>query len=684
MSNRLAKETSPYLLQHAENPVDWYPWGEEATSLARLRNKPILLSIGYSACHWCHVMERESFEDHTVAALMNELFVNVKVDREERPDIDQIYMKAVQAMTGGGGWPLTAFLTPEGTPFYGGTYFPPVPHQGIPSFTQVLRAAADAYKTRPDDVRGAGEKLLAAIKRASAATKETDASLSDAINGAYRTLTNQYDPVHGGFGRAPKFPQPVTLELLLRHHLREGDQASLEMMVFTLRQMAAGGIRDHLAGGFHRYSVDDHWLVPHFEKMLYDNGLLAKAYVDAYRLTGLKDLSVIAEQTLEYLIKDMQAREGGFYAARDADSEGEEGLFYVWTLEELQSALGSEKAKLFSRTYDVSESGNFEGRNILHLPHELDAVSRSEEITRKELEETLEYQRRTLLDKRDSREAPFRDEKILVSWNSMAIRAFAEAGPTLDRWDFVDTASKAATWIWTELRPRGQLMRVMTDGVAKIPAFLEDYAALGNALLSVHAATLELHWLTAIRKLCDEMIERFWDEEDNAFYDTPNDGETLIFRPRDPLDNATPSGASLASELLIRSGYIFDNDRYNELALSSFERDGDALMRFGPAFGRMLSVADRSLAPPLEVAIVGDPSDPRTRRLIQAAHSVPVRNLTIVGGPPGEKVTGIPLLEGQRTVVENPTAYVCREYVCDLPVTEPDQLSNQMLQLCTH
>ena len=383
MPNRLAKETSPYLLQHAENPVDWYPWGEEATSLARLRNKPILLSIGYSACHWCHVMERESFEDHTVAALMNELFVNVKVDREERPDIDQIYMKAVQAMTGGGGWPLTAFLTPEGTPFYGGTYFPPVPHQGIPSFTQVLRAAADAYKTRPDDVRGAGEKLLAAIKRASAATKETDASLSDAINGAYRTLTNQYDPVHGGFGRAPKFPQPVTLELLLRHHLREGDQAALEMMVFTLRQMAAGGIRDHLAGGFHRYSVDDHWLVPHFEKMLYDNGLLAKAYVDAYRLTGLKDLSVIAEQTLEYLTEDMQAPEGGFYAARDADSEGEEGLFYVWTLEELQSALGSEEAKLFSRVYDVSEAGNFEGRNILHLPHELDAVSRSEAITRK-------------------------------------------------------------------------------------------------------------------------------------------------------------------------------------------------------------------------------------------------------------------------------------------------------------
>ena len=682
MSNRLAEETSPYLLQHAGNPVDWHPWGEEATSLARVQNKPILLSIGYSACHWCHVMERESFEDHTVAALMNELFVNVKVDREERPDIDQIYMKAVQAMTGGGGWPLTAFLTPEGTPFYGGTYFPPVPHQGIPSFTQVLRAAADAYKTRPDDVRGAGEKLLAAIKRASAATKETNASLSDAIAGAYRTLTNQYDPVHGGFGRAPKFPQPVTLELLLRHHLREGDEAALEMMVFTLRQMAAGGMRDHLAGGFHRYSVDDRWLVPHFEKMLYDNGLLAKAYVDAYRLTGLEDLSVIAEQTLEYLTEDMQAPDGGFYAARDADSEGEEGLFYVWTLQELESALGSEEARLFSRVYDVSEAGNFEGRNILHLPHELDAVSQSEEITRKKLEETLKYQREILLDKRGLREPPFRDEKILVSWNSMVIRAFAEAGPTLDRWDFVDTASKAAAWIWTELRPKGQLMRVLTDGVAKIPAFLEDYAALGNALLSVHAATLELHWLTAIRTLCDEMIERFWDEEDNAFYDTPNDGEKLIFRPRDPLDNATPSGASLASELLIRAGYVFDNSQYNELALSSFERDGDALMRFGPAFGRMLSVADRSLAPPLEVAIVGKSSDPRTRSLIQAAHSVPARNLTIVGGPPGEEVTGIPLLEGQRTLVENPTAYVCREYVCDLPVTDPDQLRNQMLQLC--
>ena len=682
MANRLAEETSPYLLQHAHNPVDWYPWGEEATSLAHAQDKPILLSIGYSACHWCHVMERESFEDSTVAAVMNDLFVNVKVDREERPDIDQIYMKAVQAMTGGGGWPLTAFLTPEGTPFYGGTYFPPVPHQGIPSFTQVLHAAADAYKTRPDDVRGAGEKLLAAIKRASAATRATDGSLSDALIVAYRTLSNQYDSVHGGFGRAPKFPQPVTLELLLRHHLREGDEAGLEMVVFTLRRMAAGGMRDHLAGGFHRYSVDDRWLVPHFEKMLYDNGLLARAYVDAYRVTGLEDLRAVAEQTLEYLTNDMQAPGGGFYAARDADSEGEEGIFYVWTLQELESALGSDEARLFARVYDVSDGGNFEGRNILHLPHELSSISRAEGITQAQLEETLECQRRILLDKRARREPPFRDEKILVSWNSMAIRAFAEAGPTLNRWGFVDTASKAALWIWAELRPGGQLLRVLTDGIAKIPAFLEDYAALGNALLSVHSATLELRWLHAVRALCDEMIERFWSEDDNAFYDTPRDGEKLIFRPRDPLDNATPSGASLAAELLLRAGHVFDNHRYSELALSSFERDGDAIMRFGPGFGRMLSVVDRSLAPPLEVAIIGEPSDPRTRSLIQAAHSIPARNLTIVGGPPGEELADIPLLRGRGTSGEKPTAYVCREYVCDLPVTDPEEVRNQMLQLC--
>jgi len=679
MANRLAEETSPYLFQHGQNPVDWYPWGDEAISLAQIEDKPILLSIGYSACHWCHVMERESFENAQVAAVMNQLFVNIKVDREERPDIDQIYMRAVQAMTGSGGWPLTAFLTPEGTPFYGGTYFPPVPHQGMPSFTQVLQAAADAYRTRPNDVRAAGEKLLKAIKRASDATTETNASLQDLLSSAYQTLSNKYDPVHGGFGHAPKFPQPVTLELLLRHYLREGNETALEMVVLTLRRMAAGGMRDHLGGGFHRYSVDDRWLVPHFEKMLYDNALLARAYVDAYRLTGLEDLSAIAQQTLEYLTNDMRSPSGGFYAARDADSEGEEGLFYVWTLQEVESALGPEDAKLFARAYDVSAQGNFEGKNILHLPHTLDEISHSEGVSQIELKETLNHHRKTLLNERVMREPPFRDEKILVSWNAMAIRAFAEAGPTFNRWEFVDTACETSEWIWKKLRPEGQLLRVFTNGAGKIPAFLEDYAALGNALLSVHGATLELRWLSVIRELCDEMIEHFWSAADNAFYDTAKDGEKLIYRPRDPLDNATPSGASLASELLMRAGHIFGDRHYSELALSSFERDRDTLLRFGTAFGRMLSVADRSIAPPLEVAIVGHYSDPRTRMLIQAAHSIPTRNLTIVGGPPGEVPRGIPLLKGSRTLVKKPTAYVCREYICNLPVTDPDQLREEML-----
>jgi uncharacterized protein YyaL (SSP411 family) len=453
------------------------------------------------------------------------------------------------------------------------------------------------------------------------------------------------------------------------------------MMVLTLRRMAAGGMRDHLAGGFHRYSVDDQWLVPHFEKMLYDNALLARAYVDAYRLTGLEDLSAIAQQTLEYLTKDMRSPGGGFYAARDADSEGEEGLFYVWTLQELESALGPEDAGLFARVYDVTTQGNFEGKNILHLPHTLEEISQSEGISQIELEETLEHHREVLLNKRAAREHPFRDEKILVSWNSMAIRALAEAGPIFNRWEFVETACETSEWIWEKLRPQGQLLRVLTDEVAKIPAFLEDYAALGNALLSVHGATLELRWLSVVRELCDEMIERFWSAEDNAFYDTAKDGEKLIFRPRDPLDNATPSGASLASELLMRAGHVFDNRHYNELALSSFERDRDTLLRFGPAFGRMLSVADRSMAPPLEVAIVGHSSDPRTRMLIQAAHSIPDRNLTIVGAPPGEAPCGIPLLKGSRTLVNKPTAYVCRKYICNLPITDPDQLRKEMLLL---
>ena len=676
MSNRLAAETSPYLRQHAENPVDWYPWSEEALGEARRRDVPILLSIGYSSCHWCHVMERESFEDPEVAAVMNELFVNIKVDREERPDLDQVYMKAVQAMTGGGGWPMTVFLTPEGVPFYGGTYFPPEPRHGMPSFPQVLRAASEAYRIRRERVVESGTRLIEALERSSEGAVGTRAGV-ELLDGAYRALAAQYDAVHGGFGRAPKFPQPVTLELLLRHHLRTGDPTALEMAVHTLRRMAAGGLRDHLAGGFHRYSVDARWLVPHFEKMLYDNALLASAYLMAHQVTGAGDLRAVAEETLAYLSADMRAPDGGFASARDADSEGEEGLFYVWTPDELEELLAPDDARLFARLYDVSPEGNFEGKSILHLPHDLEAVARSEGLPAEELAARMSAARATLLAARSRREPPFRDDKVIVSWNGLAIRAFAEAGAVLGRQDFVDVARAGAEFVWSALRGEERLLHVYMDGRAKIGGFLDDHAGLGNALLSLHAATLDVRWLEATRWLCDEILGRFWDESAGTVFDTASDAEALVMRPRDTMDNAIPSGASLAAELLARAGHVFDSARYREAATRIIDHEAEALQRYGPAFGRMLSVLDRTLAEPVEVALVGRGGD-ETRALIQAAHAKLRRNLTVVGRLAADRIDGVPLLEGRDLVRDRSAAYVCRRYACRLPVTEAGDLTAEL------
>ncbi len=676
MTNRLAAETSPYLRQHAENPVDWYPWGEEALARARTEDRPILLSIGYSSCHWCHVMERESFEDRDIAAVMNQLFVNIKVDREERPDLDQVYMKAVQAMTGGGGWPMTVFLTPEGVPFYGGTYFPPAPRHGLPSFSQVLRAAADAYHKRGDKVRESGAHLVSAL---AAATRADPAPTGpETLDAAVRALRSQYDPRNGGFGRAPKFPQPVTLELLQRHHVRTGDAQSLEMVEHTLRRMAAGGLRDHLGGGFHRYSVDARWLVPHFEKMLYDNALLARAYLHGHQLTGDPEFRAVAVETLDYLATDMLLPEGGFASARDADSEGEEGLFYLWTPEELAAVLPGEEAALFGRLYDVSPGGNFEGRSILHLPHPPAAVAEAEGLRPEELDARVQAARRTLLEVRSRREAPFRDDKILVSWNALAIRAFAEAGAALGVPRYLDIATGAAELLWETMRRDGRLLHVRMEGRAKIGGFLDDYAGLGNALLSLHGATLEARWLEASRWLADEVLTRFWEEETGTVYDTADDAEPLILRPRDAMDNATPSGPSLAAELLLRAGHVFDDDRYRSASARIIEREAAMLGRFGPAFGRMLSVLDASLAPPLEIAIVAPEDDPVTRALVATAHEGFRRNLTLIGNLGGADVLDVPLLRGREPIDGRPTAYVCRAYACRLPVHDREALRGEL------
>ena len=685
MPNHLADETSPYLLQHAGNPVDWYPWGPDARARALATDRPILLSIGYSACHWCHVMERESFEDPAVARVMNETFVNVKVDREERPDVDQVYMRAVQALTGQGGWPLTVFLTPQGEPYYGGTYFPPRPRHGMPSFRQVLEAAGRAYRDRPDDVRrGAAELLgaLASAERAGLAPDTTGGDPDEALLAeSVRFLERQYDAAHGGFGQAPKFPQPSTLEILLRQHVRTGERRSLEMAVHTLRRMAHGGIRDHLGGGFHRYAVDARWLVPHFEKMLYDNALLARAYLDAFRVTGDVELRDVATDTLDYLLADMRAPQGGFYSARDADSEGEEGRYYVWTSAEVAAALEPDDAGLFMRAYDVTEGGNFEGSNILWLPHALDVVARSQSLDPGALGERLGRARAALLEVRARREAPFRDEKILVSWNGLALRALAEAGGALDRPAYRDAAARGAAFLLKALRPRGHLLHTWKDGVAKIPAFLDDHGALGNALLSLHECTLEPRWLDEARWCCEEILARFWSEEEGVLHDAADDAEALFVRPRDIMDNATPSGNSLAVELLLRAGHLFDDERYRAVARRILGREAPLVRRFPTAFGRLISMVDRWTASPLEVAVVGDPAAPETRALLTAVLSSFHPARTVTGRHPHGDTHGVPLLEDRPQVGGKPTAYVCRNYACRAPATDVGALSAALAEV---
>ncbi len=684
MPNRLANEPSPYLQQHAHNPVDWYPWGAEALERAGAEGRPILLSVGYSACHWCHVMERESFEDPDVAEAMNAAFVNIKVDREERPDVDQVYMKAVQAMTGQGGWPLTVFLTPEGEPYYGGTYFPPVSRHGMPSFRQVIEAASRAWRERPEDVRKGAAQLLDALRsrqvRGEApADAAPGASLGpDLLDHVVRVMTQQFDDRNGGFGSAPKFPQPVTLEVLLRQHARTGDPEALHMALHTLRRMAAGGLRDHLAGGFHRYSVDARWMAPHFEKMLYDNALLARAYLDAYRLTGHADLREIAEQTLDYMLADLSDPAGGFYTARDADSDGEEGLYYLWTADEVRAALPEDAAELFLRTYDVTDAGNFEDRNILWLGHPPTGVPEYAPNDPEDAPRKLADARAALLGVRSSRTPPLRDEKVLVGWNGMALRAFAEAGGALGRRDYVRAARRSAAFLLDEVRVDGALMHVWKDGEARVPAFLEDHAALGNGLLSLHAATLERRWLDEARSCCEKILGRFWDEDTGLFHDADSSGERLVIRPRDPMDNATPSGNSLAAELLVRAAHLFDEPRYREVALRVVTREADAVARFPTAFGRLLSVVDRMEAEPVEVAVVGDPADGATLALVRAALAPFHRNRTVTGRAPAEPDDGSPLLHGRTPANDTPTAWVCRGYACRAPVTDPSDVAAEL------
>ena len=684
MPNRLIDETSPYLLQHAHNPVDWYPWGPEALELARAEDKPILLSVGYSACHWCHVMERESFEDPNIAAMMNQGFVCIKVDREERPDIDSIFMTAVQALSGSGGWPMTVFLTPDCKPYYGGTYFPPDDRQGMPGFPRVLAAMSQAYRERRGDVIKATTQLVSRMRQLTQSVRSLDPLTDEVLRQAFMGIAGQVDDRFGGVGSQPKFPQPMTFEFLLRHHVRTGDPQALELVELTLDSMAHGGIYDHVGGGFHRYSTDAFWLVPHFEKMLYDNALLAKLYLHAYQVTGSPLYRRVVEETLDYVLREMTGPEGGFYSAQDADSEGVEGKFYVWTPEELIDALGEGDARLFAACYGATPEGNFEGSNILHLAVNPAAVASRAGVSEEAFDEFLRGAKARALEARNRRVAPGLDDKVLTAWNGLTMRALAEAAGVLDRPDYAEAAARNADFVLRSLRRDGRLLRTYRrdpatgEGRAKLNGYLEDYSFLIDGLIALHEVTLNERWLLAAIELGNDMVELFWEEASGQFYDTGMDHEELIVRPSDSSDNAAPCGGSMAADVLLRLAVITGDGDLERRAVTALRSARELMARFPTAAGHWLCALDFYLSTPKEIAILGGAQDADTRALLARVYASALPNRVLVGG--ASDAVGIPLLQDRERIDGRATAYVCRNYVCNLPVNEPGELARQLAE----
>ena len=675
-TNHLIHESSPYLLQHAHNPVDWYPWGEEAFAKARTENKPVLLSIGYSACHWCHVMAHESFEDEEIARLMNDNFVNIKVDREERPDLDQIYMNAVQMMTHHGGWPMTVFLTPEGVPFYGGTYFPPQDRYNIPGFPRVLIGVAEAYKERPQDIAETGTQLLNELRRMSQSTGADLPIEKELLDAAYAGIARSYDSTNGGFGGAPKFPPAMTLEFLLRTYARTGNDDPLRMVNHTCRKMAEGGIYDQLGGGFHRYSTDARWLVPHFEKMLYDNALLSRLYLHHFQVTQSALSRATVEGVLDYVLREMTDPLGGFYSTQDADSEGHEGKFFVWDIAEIRSALGNTAALLFCDYYNVTERGNFEGKNILNVTRTLEDVAVANNVTVEQLEESLSLSRRTLFELRERRVKPDRDEKIITAWNGLMLASFAEAGVILNRPDYTATARRNADFVLAHLRREGLLLRTYKTGVAKFNAYLEDYAFFIEGLVTLYETTGEFRWLNEALTLTDRMIEEFWDEQNGGFFFTGKSHEDLIVRSKDYFDNATPSGNSVAAGVLLRLAVLTGKEHYRNVGIAVFREAADSARRFPSGFGYLLSDVDFLLSTPKEVAIVGrDAADiaPLMTEVWRGYLPNKVVAPSFIGS---HEIPALPLLEDRSLLDGRATAYVCEHYTCQQPVTNAAALAS--------
>ncbi len=677
MTNRLAHETSPYLLQHAGNPVDWFPWGPEALERARKEDKPILLSIGYAACHWCHVMAHESFENEETARLMNEGFVNIKVDREERPDIDGIYMQAVQAMTGHGGWPMTMFLMPDGRPFYGGTYFPPEDRPGLPSFKSILRSVRDGYAKKRDELATSAEQLLTQIFQANlVVARGGTAPTLQSLELAYRSLAQRYDIRNGGFGAAPKFPATMAMDFLLRYWKRTGTAYALEMVLDSFRKMARGGIYDHLGGGFARYSVDATWLVPHFEKMLYDNALLVRLGTHLWQATKDEEVARVTSETVEWLEREMTSQAGGFYSSLDADSEGHEGKFYVWTEAEIDSLLGDDSST-FKRYYGVTRAGNFEGKNILFVPADRGPAAARSGVTRPELDALLGRAGKTLYEARAARVWPGRDEKILAAWNGLMLRGVATAARAFGTESFARLALRNAEFLAREMVSRGRVMRSHKEGVTRISGFLEDHAAVALGFLAVYELTTDERWVEEARAIADAMIEWFWDEERGFFFDTAKDAEQLITRPRDATDNATPSGTSLAVELLLHLAELQHDSDFRRRAAFTIETLAEPAARYPSAFGHLLGSMDMELNGAIQVALVGDANDAGFRALERVVAGQYVPSLVLAAGT-GEKVGSVKLLEGRVRRDGKSTAYVCRGYTCDAPVTEPRDLAGQL------
>jgi uncharacterized protein len=674
MTNRLARETSPYLLQHAGNPVDWYPWGEEAFDRARELDRPVLLSVGYSACHWCHVMAHESFENPDIAALMNDLVVSVKVDREERPDVDAIYMQAVQGMTGHGGWPMTVFLTPDGDPYYGGTYFPPEERMGMPGFPAVLRAAAEAYRTRRTEIAAAAERMRAALapRPLTSRTHPEIARLDEAA----RALVAQTDRRYGGFGGAPKFPHPMALDLLLRRHRVTGDESLWRAAEITLDAMARGGINDQVGGGFHRYSVDARWAVPHFEKMLYDNAQLAPVYLHAWQTSGRDDFREVCTRTLDYLAREMLLPAGGFAASQDADSAEGEGTFFVWTPAQLREVLGYDDSDLAARVFGVVAGGNFEaGTTVLSLPYPLERVAESTRIGKAELDVRIDRIRGALYDARRRRPAPARDEKVITAWNALALRAFAEAGVALGRDDYVGIARHVADFLLGAVVADGTVLRTWKDGEARITGFLEDTAHLADALLTVYEVSGETRYFAEAERLCGEIVDRYRDDE-GAYYDTPADAPPLIVRPRSLDDNPVTSGQSAAASAFARLHAFTGDATWHERALEIIGPLAGAVAQAPLALGGLAAAMEFALSPVREIAIAGEPGDSTTRALLDVVwrRFDPLR--VLAWGQDG----GVPLLRDRTPRDGRAAAYVCHDFVCDAPVTSTVALERLLTQ----